>query len=331
MSSSGIRRLAIGAVALAVVLLLPLATSASMLGQCEAEAHTATSGVSFNQDEWHIKRTDTAGGSGQSSTKMTKANVYAFALGIALPITGGEAKPGDEGQTEGSVEGIAVSSYAVLGARFTVQGVASGPGGVTCTGTLRIILDDVNPALTVLGGGGILVAIIALIIILALMRGGGGCLPRVVGCAAGLAGGCGAGLAAEQFGVIDATSYFGLVIGAAGAIAGFLLPGAAGGGGGAGADPAPAAPSAKPLTSQEYGETATDIYKGGEETPATGDATGGQVVGGQTSDGGAAAAGETNPGGGVGGSADGNPSPGDRIGAKGDVLPPGGEGGGGPM
>jgi hypothetical protein len=195
---------------------------------------------------------------------MTKANVYAFALGIALPITGGEAKPGSDGDSRGSVEGVSVASYSVLGARFTVRGTASGPGG-ECTGQFQVILDDVNPALTVLGGGGILVAIVALILILALMRGGRGCLPRLVGGTAGFVGGCGAGLAAEQFGAIDATTYLGLILGVAAAIVGFLVPGLAGGSTDVSDPGATTPPPAKPMTSQEYGDTATDVFKGGDE------------------------------------------------------------------
>jgi hypothetical protein len=58
------------------------------------------------------------------------------------------------------------------------------------------------------------------------------------------------------------------------------------------------------MTPQDYGNTATDIFQGGD-TPA-------------------------DPS--VGGSASGNADPGASLGAKGDdPLPPGGVGGGGPM
>jgi hypothetical protein len=301
--------MALGAVAVFVLLALPLGAVASMLGQCEAEAHTASgSGVSFNQDEWHIKKADIAGGSGQSSAKMTKAQVGAYALGILLPITGGEAKPGDEGQTQGSVEGIAVSTYAVLGARFTVMAVATGPGGASCTGTIRIVLDDVNPALTLLGGGGILVALVCVLIFLALARGGGGCLPRIVGGAFGLLGGCGAGLAAEQFGVIDATQPIGLVVAVAAAVVGFLIPGVFGGGPGDAPTPSstPSTPSeprspapSSTMTPEDYGNTATDVFTGGAQP--------------------------------VGGSDPGTPSGSQPGVSTGETYPPGAEGGGGPM
>jgi hypothetical protein len=308
MSISTSTRLALGAVALCVLLVLPLGAAASMLGQCEAEAHTASgSSVSFSQDEWHIKKDDVAGGSGQSSSKMTKAQVGAYALGILLPITGGEAKPGDDGQTQGSVEGIAVSTYSVLGARFTVMAVATGPGAASCTGTLRIVLDDVNPALTLLGGGGILVAIVCLLIFLALARGGSGCLPRIVGGAFGLLGGCGAGLAAEQFGVIVATQPIGLVVAVASAVVGFLIPGVFGGGSGDAptptSTPTPSAPrSPAPsttMTPEDYRNTATDVFTGGSQP--------------------------------VGGSDPGTPSGSQPGVTTGETYPPGAEGGGGPM
>jgi hypothetical protein len=308
MSISMVRRLAIGAAALVALLALPLAVSATVGGGCTAEGHSTSSSANITTDtEWHLQSDDIAGGSGTAPSKMTSAQVAAYALGIALPIAGGTSKPGDEGSAAGSVDGVAVATYAVLGKRFVVGGSASGPGG-SCSGEILIVLDDVNPLFTLLGGGGILVALVAILILLGLSRGGGGCLPRLVGGAFGLLGGTGAALAGEQFGVLDPTEIIGLIIAIAAGIVGFLLPGIFHGGGGD--TPAPAAPSqpaparTAPMTPDDYGNTATDIFKGGD-APA-------------------------DPS--VGGSASGNPDPDARLGAKGDEpLPPGSVGGGGPM
>ena len=311
MSISMARRLALGATAGAVLLAMPLAASATITGGCTAEGHSTSTSANITTDtEWHLHKDDIAGGSGTAPVNMTKASVVAYALGIGLPVAGGESKPGDDGDTAGATDGIAVSSYAILGKRFVVGGTATG-AGAPCSGSILIILDDVDALFTLLGGGGILIAVVALLILIGLSRGGGGCLPRLIGGLFGLLGGTGAALAGEQFGFLDPTQIIGLVIGIAGAIVGFIVPGIFGGSGDAPAPPAapaPSTPPAKPapMTPEEYGNTATDVFKG-DASP--GDATGGQVVGGVSSEGGASSAtsasgepsDETYPGGAVGG------------------------------
>lgn len=293
MSISMVRRLALSAVAVLALLALPLAVAATVTGGCTAEGHSTSSSANITTDtEWHLKRDDIAGGSGTAPVNMTRASVAAYALGIALPIAGGESKPGDDGDAAGAVDGVSVATYAILGKRFVVGGSASG-AGAPCAGQILIILDDVDPLFTLLGGGGILIAVVALLILIGLSRGGGGCLPRIVGGAFGLLGGTGAALAGEQFGILDPTQVIGLVIAIAGAIVGFIVPGIFGGGGDAPTPPAAAAPSTPPatpapMTPEDYANTATDVFKGGE-TP-TGE--------GSTGD---ASSRETYPGGGVGG------------------------------
>lgn len=306
MSMSMVRRLTLGAATLIATLAMPLAAAATVGGGCTAEGHSTSTGANITSaTEWHLQKDDVAGGSGTAPSKMTSARVAAYALGLGLPIAGGDSKPGDEGNTAGSVDGVSVAMYAILGKRFVVGGSASGPGG-SCAGQILIILDDVNPLFTLLGGGGILIAIVALLILIGLSRGGGGCLSRLVGGAFGLLGGTGAALAGEQFGVLDPTQVIGLIIAIAAGVVGFFLPGLFGGGGdtpapAAGA-PAPAKPA--PMTPEEYGNTATDVFKG-DDTPA---------------------------GSSVGGSASGDPDPNAKLGGKGDdPIPPGGVGGGGPM
>ncbi|MBI2781439.1 MAG: hypothetical protein HYX55_06560 [Chloroflexi bacterium] len=282
--SSLIRRLVAAAALMGLALVWPGAVGATVTGGCTGEGHSTSSSANLTTDtEWHLRSSDVAGGSGTASTKMKQANVAAYALGIALPIAGGTSQDGD---TAGAVDGLSVSTYAILGKRFVVGGSASGDGA-PCSGQIRIILDDVNPLLTVLGGGGILVAIVAILILLALSRGGGGCLPRLVGGVFGALGGCGAALAGEQFGFLDPTSFFGLLIAVAAAIVGFLIPGLFGGGGGsddatppASPTPTPAAREA-PMTPSDMGSTAADVFNAGD-TPASPPS-------------------ETYPGGGVGG------------------------------
>lgn len=238
--SSMVRRLGSTAALLALLALLlafPGSAGATITGGCTGEGHSTSSSANLTTEtEWHMRSTDTAGGSGTSPAKMHSASVGAYALGIALPIASGTS---EDGETTGAVEGVSVATYAILGARFTVAGSASGDG--QCSGQITIILDDVNPLLTVLGGGGILLAIIALFVLIALSRGGGGCAQRISGGLFGLLGGLGGALAAEQFGFLDPTEIFGLLIVIAAAILGFVVPGLFGGG-----ETPPAAPTSPP-------------------------------------------------------------------------------------
>ena len=265
--SSLIRRLVAAAALVGLLLAWPGAVGATITGGCTGEGHSTSSSANLTTDtEWHLRSSDVAGGSGTAPTKMKQANVAAYALGIALPIAGGTSQDGD---TAGAVDGLSVSTYAILGKRFVVGGSASGDGA-PCSGQIRIVLDDVDALFTVLGGGGILVAIVALLILLALSRGGGGCLPRLVGGVFGALGGCGAALAGEQFGVLDPTSFLGLLIAVAAAIVGFIIPGLFGGGGDGGdaTQPTPPAPTppapAAPMAPSEMGSTAADIFNAGD-------------------------------------------------------------------
>ena len=131
------------AAALAVVgvLCLPRAAAAVVTGGCTAEGHSTSSSVDITTaTEWHLKSTDTAGGSGTSPVKMRAAQVYAYALGIEIPIASGTG----DGGTSGAVDGVSVAPFAILGHRFTVAGSASGDGA--CSGSITIILDDVTDA-----------------------------------------------------------------------------------------------------------------------------------------------------------------------------------------
>jgi len=189
---------------------------------------TSTSGGEIDlttATEWHLKSTDTAGGSGQSTVEMQSATVSASALGLAVPIAGGSG----DGDTQGSVSGVSVAAFAYLGARFVVSGSASGEGG-SCSGSITIILDDVNPLLTLFGGGGIVLALIGLLAIFMGARSAGGMGARILAAILGGLGGAGLGLALEQFGVLDPTSFVGLVIALVGLVLGFVLAGRLGSG-----------------------------------------------------------------------------------------------------
>ena len=211
-------RLAMGLLGAGLLLAFPAAAAATITGDCTATGTSTSGGADITTDSvWHMRSTDTAGGTGESLSKKTSAHVAAYALGIGIPIAGGSGN----GDTSGSVDSVSVSTYAILGHRFVIAGSAS--GDTTCNGEIEIILDDVDPLFTVLGGGGIVLAAIGLVALLIGTRSGSGCLGRLVSTGFCFVGGCGAGLALEQFGVLDPTDLFGLLIGVVAALLGFVL------------------------------------------------------------------------------------------------------------
>lgn len=227
MSRSCVRRLGAAILVLTTGLALPALAAATVEGGCEVTG-TSSSGGSIDlttATEWHMLSTDTAGGSGTAPSEMTSATVGAYALGLRLPIASGEG----DGSTSGSVDGVSVETYAILGARFVVAGEASGKGGA-CSGEVTVILDDVDPLFTALGGGGILTSVIAMIVLLALAKGDGGCAGRVLGGLFGGLGGIGLALALEQFGLLDASEPFGIVVAIAALVLGLWSPGRLSGG-----------------------------------------------------------------------------------------------------
>jgi hypothetical protein len=214
------RRIAALAGVVAVLFLLPGIASATITGPCHATG-TSTSGTAdFATDNvWHLKSTDTAGGSGQSDVKMTSASVVAYALGIPIPIASGSGN----GDTSGSVSGVSVATYAILAHRFVVHGEAHGEAN--CSGDIEVIIDDVNPLLTILGGGGALAAIVGLVLVVLFARSSGGCLLQLLAALFGGLGGAGLGLALEQFDVLDPQTLIGLAIAIVCALLGFALCG----------------------------------------------------------------------------------------------------------
>lgn len=197
---------------------LPVITLGTVTGGCTATG-TSTSGGSIDlttATEWHLNSKDTAGGSGTAPTKQTSATVSAYFLGLAIPIVSGSG----DGDTAGSVEGVSVSTFALIGSRFLVSGSSS-----TCSGKVLVIIDDVNPLLTGLGGGGIALAVLGAVLLLVAMRSGGGIGSRLAGVLFGGLGGAGLGVSLAQFGILDPASIIGLGVAGAGALLGLLVPG----------------------------------------------------------------------------------------------------------
>lgn len=221
MSIALARRLAAGAVVVALLIAFPAAVGATISGGCTGEGHATSGGADLTtQTEWHIRSSDVGGGSGTAPAPIKAATVGAYAAGLAIPIASGTS---EDGETSGSVDGVKASTFALFGARFTVAG--SGSGDANCSGQIRLIIDDVNPLLTILGGGGLLLAIAGLLAILMGARSSGGWGARIAAFLFGGLGGLGLGLSLEQFGVLDATQPMSLIIAAIGALLGLVLCG----------------------------------------------------------------------------------------------------------
>jgi hypothetical protein len=190
--------------------------SATVTGGCTVTG-TATSGSIdlTTAAEWHLMRSDVAGGNGTAPTEQTAASVSVYALGLALPIASGEG----DGDTQGSVSGISVEPFALIAKRWTVAGSSD-----SCSGNVLVIIDDVEPYTTATGGGGIIVALVAGGLMLLTSRGSG-IGSRILGGLLGGVAGLGAALALEQFGVIDPTTFVGLGIVGVGLVVGFLVGG----------------------------------------------------------------------------------------------------------
>jgi hypothetical protein len=218
------RRLAALGLLGALFLAFPAVTSATITPPCSGTGHGTSGDVDLTTaTEWHLHASDIVGGDGASTVPMKSATVSAYAFGgLSIPIAGG---PGGDPKSEGSVNGLLVSQYAILGSRFYVAGVATGDSG-TCSGSILIIIDDVTPVVTVFGGGALAAAAIGLLGILLGTRLSGKTSTRIYVGIIGLLGGIGAAIAAGQFGLLDPSQPVGLALPVIGAVAGFALCGA---------------------------------------------------------------------------------------------------------
>jgi len=221
MSMPRARRLAGAGALVALALVFPTSATATITGGCTGEGHSTSSSVNLTTDTiWHLQRDDVAGGSGTSPGAMHSANVSAYGLGLGLPIAGGTS---EQGETSGSLDGISVSTYAVLGRTFVVAGSAS--GDAQCTGQIEIVIDDVQAIFTVFGGGGIILGVLALLGMLLATRGERRLTGRIVSAFLGALAGIGLGLSAEQFGLLDPTQPIGLFLVVGLVVLGFLTAG----------------------------------------------------------------------------------------------------------
>jgi hypothetical protein len=198
---------------------------AEVTGGCTAQATATTSpGIDITtKSEWHLKNTDVVSGSGTAPSDQTTVTVSAWAMGVPVPVLN---STGNNGRS-GSAGPYAVSSYSWIAKVIPVSGKSD-----TCSGSLTVYLDDVNPLLTAVGGGGAALGVIGLLLMAGTAFGRGGAAARIAGGIWGLVAGIGFGLLATQASLLDPRSPVGLAFPVVGLLLGAISAGALRRGGG---------------------------------------------------------------------------------------------------
>ena len=193
------------------------AATATVRGGCEVSGTATSGGIDLTTAPvWHLRSTDSAGGTGTAPSEQTSAQVSAVAFGIGLPIAGGTG----EGTTEGSAGPYDLGPVSRIAKVWSVSGSST-----SCSGEVTVIIDDVGALATVFGGGGLAAAILAALLLLLLAFRDAGAGRRILGLVIGLVGGIGLGLLLMQLEVLDPREVVGLALPGIGALLGLLMPG----------------------------------------------------------------------------------------------------------
>jgi hypothetical protein len=206
-------------VVLAVTVGVSLATSASpalavITGGCTADGSGSRSGSIdlTTATEWRLRSDDVVNATGRAPREQTaaQASAYAFFAPMSLVVTAGKGPEGRAGP-------FAVSNYAWIARVFVVAGSSD-----SCSGSIRIVIEDVNQFATLVGGGGLVLFLVGALGVTAsaLGRGLG---PRLFGGGlGGLVAGFGLALLLPQLGLIDPRDPIGLALLALGVLIGTL-------------------------------------------------------------------------------------------------------------
>ena len=195
------------------LLFTSLPTAAVVTGPCKADATADGTPIDLTTaTEWHMSKNATVSGEGSSDPELTEVSVAVTVLGVTYPVFSQSGK--GHGGSAGPFHASDYSSKArVIG--------ASGEAG-PCAGSVKIIFDDQSPTGTVLG----LAGLIALVIGIVGMVGGAftrGCVGKILAVVMGLIAGVGAGLYAEEAGLLDPFNKLDLLIPLGGAVLGLIL------------------------------------------------------------------------------------------------------------
>jgi len=189
--------LALAALVVLVALSAALASSAlaTVSGGCTLRANSTSGGTVdlTTMRVWHLHSNDRVAAVASAPAAQTSVTVRAYAFGFAIPVTGGTS----DGTTAADASDIDISTFAILGRVFAVSGTSAGSGG-GCDGQVLIVLDDVNPFLTVLGIGGVVAIILGLLGVVWATRRPLSAGRRIAGFVALLLAGAGLGLVLQQ-------------------------------------------------------------------------------------------------------------------------------------
>jgi hypothetical protein len=187
---------------------------AAITGGCTASGSASRSGSVdlTTATEWRLRRDDVVNATARAPREQTaaQASAYGFFVPLSLLVATGRGPEGNAGP-------YAVSDYAWIARVFVVAGSSD-----TCSGSIRIVIEDVNQFATLVGGGGLLLFLVGVlgVIASALGRGLG---PRLLGGGlGGLVAGFGLALLLPQLGVIDPRDPIGFALLAVGLIIGTL-------------------------------------------------------------------------------------------------------------
>ena len=192
---SAFRRMLVIAAVGAIVLALPAAVAADVDGGCTLTG-TSTSGgpVDLTSTQiWHLQSTDQISGTATAPDTQWHATVDASVLGIGIPVVSGAS----EGATHADSELYSVSTLAAVGRVLVLTGTSTGPHA-GCSGQIEVIIDDVNPLLTVMGGGGAAGIVLGLLGLALAVRKPASGRRMVLATAAGALVGAGSALVLQQ-------------------------------------------------------------------------------------------------------------------------------------
>jgi hypothetical protein len=139
---------------------LPAVTAATVTGGCSVTG-TSTSGGPIDLTTatvWHVRSSDQISASGSAPFEQSDGAASAYVFGFAVPLASGHSTAEHSVQSDT----YEVSTLAILGRVFVLSGSSTGPFH-GCAGQVEVVIDDVNPLLTVLGGGGLAMALLGLV------------------------------------------------------------------------------------------------------------------------------------------------------------------------
>lgn len=188
-------------------------------GPCTAQATADGNAIDLTSATvWHMSRNAIVQGSGHSEPELTSVSVAVSILGLGIPVfsSSGKGHGGDAGPFH-------AQDYSGIVRVIGASGVA-GP----CSGSVMIIFDDQTPLGTMAGRAGLGLLLVGILgMLLSAWRGrGGGAIAG--GLIFGILAGVGAGLVAEEAGLLDPFNKLDLLVVGGGALLGLVL-GIAGG------------------------------------------------------------------------------------------------------